>query len=84
MLGVLGVSHGVFHDPCRRAVLGNDYEPAGQGGDDSGQLSVCRCGISAGNAVIRAEVEKGGYGREPEMCVGVNGNKPNGLVCHLK
>lgn len=79
-----GVSHGVFHDPCRGAVLGNDYEPAGQSGDNPEQLSVCRRGIPAGNAVIRAEVEKGGYGREPEMCVGVNSNKPNGLVLPFK
>lgn len=78
------VSHGIFHDPCRGAVLGNDYEPAGQSRDDSGQLSVCRRSISAGNAVIRAEVEKGGYGRKLKVCVGVNGNKPNGLVLPFK
>lgn len=79
-----GVSHGIFHDPCRGAVLGNDYEPAGQSGDDPEQLSVCRGRIPAGNVVIRQKVEKGGYGGKPEVCDGINGNKPNGLVCHLK
>lgn len=79
-----GVSHGIFHDPCRGAVLGNDYEPAGQSGDNPEQLSVCRRGIPAGNAFIRTEAEEGGHGREPEMCVGVNGNKPDGLVLPFK
>ncbi len=66
-----GVSHGVFHDPCRRAVLGNDYEPAGQSGDNPEQLPVCRGRIPAGNAFIRTEAEEGEHGRELEMRVGV-------------
>ena len=78
------VSHGIFHDPCRGTVLGNDYEPAGQSGDNPEQLSVCRRGIPAGNAFIRTEAEEGGHGREPEMRVGVNGNKPDGLVLPFK
>lgn len=52
--------------------------------DKTEQLPVCRGRIPAGNVVIRQKVEKGGYGGKPEVCDGVNGNKPDGLVCHLK